>query len=606
MKIHKLLLVVLLIGLTLGAPAKPALAQGDCSAPLGLAVGALAQVGTATSLPNNLRSGPGRANPVIEIAQPGATFTIVGAPQCADGYNWWQVQMSDSGNVGWMAEGTPADYWIEAAGSPVVPSTGDCPLPLALLPGMQGQIAAGFNVDLMQQPHEVTAILRTLPGGTPFTLLSGPACLNGTNMWQVRLDSGEVGWIGEGAPGAYHIAIVSMPLPTPPVVAGFAPLPGPPAAIPAGMRPLYILTQDSDGTLGQYRSGMGWGAVTGFSGVARHATFAQDAVRRLVLLAADDLVQAVDVDNAITVLSFNWTSITGRANEYIRLVYPAADNTSMVAEVRQLAEAYEPMGLYRIDPFGLVTEELVPMGWWGQFAGVSGMPPRFLVTATRITALTPEGRLGDVVLTYAEAPSFSETPFIPRLTFAPSGMVAYLVMPQNVDTTAMTADLVYWRISEGVGGFFVEEMFRLAGQDVFDVGQAAVSLNGRYLAVQESAPTGAALRVVDVTTGTVVATHLGDFFAIQWTPDSLGFIARESAAGDAYRYYGLDGSTTSPYLPGVPNILRVTYLADGTVLFWEKSAADAGRWDVQRPGQPPFALREDTNIQDALLLPAGP
>lgn len=597
-------LVVLLIGLTMAAPTHPAAAQGGCATPLGFSVGDTAQVGTATSLPNNVRSGPGRANPVVEIAPSGATFTITGAPQCVDGYNWWPVRMTGTNNAGWMAEGTPADYWIEAVGSPVLPSTGDCPLPLALVAGMQGQIATGFTVNLMQQPHEVTALIRALPAGTSFTLLSGPSCLNGSNMWQVQTDVGEVGWISEGAPGAYHIVIVAMPAatsPSPPA-GGFAPLPGPPATLPAGLRPLYVITQDSDGTLGIYRSGMGWQVVTGFSGTARHATFAQDAVRRLVLLTADDLVQAVDVDNAITVLSFNWATITGRANEYVRLVYPAADNASMVAEVRQVAPVYEPMGLYRIDPFSLVTEDLLPMNAWGQFAGVSGMPPRFLVTSTRVTALTSEGRLGEVVLAYDEAPSFSEAPYIPSLTFAPSGMVAYVIMPQNVDTTAMTADLVYWRISEGVGGFFVEEMFRLAGQDVLDVFQAAVSPSGRYLAVEE----GVSMRLVDVTTSSVHNTIPGDFFAIQWTPDGLGVIARENASGDGYHYYGLDGATTSPYLPDYPNILRVTYLADGTVLFWEKSDADNGRWDVMRPGQPPFALREDTNIQDALLVPAGP
>lgn len=42
----------------------------------------------------------------------GATFTALYGPACADGYAWWNVQF-DSGLEGYIAEGTPSEYWLE-------------------------------------------------------------------------------------------------------------------------------------------------------------------------------------------------------------------------------------------------------------------------------------------------------------------------------------------------------------------------------------------------------------------------------------------------------------------------------------------------------------
>jgi hypothetical protein len=46
----------------------------------------------------------------------GATFTIVGGPECADGFIWWQI---DTVLNGWTAEGqligSAYDYFLEPA-----------------------------------------------------------------------------------------------------------------------------------------------------------------------------------------------------------------------------------------------------------------------------------------------------------------------------------------------------------------------------------------------------------------------------------------------------------------------------------------------------------
>ncbi len=64
-------------------------------------------------LPNALRSAPGTVSgSVIGEIPGGATFTVVGGPQCGnDNRIWWQVNYA--GTVGWTAEGERGAYWVE-------------------------------------------------------------------------------------------------------------------------------------------------------------------------------------------------------------------------------------------------------------------------------------------------------------------------------------------------------------------------------------------------------------------------------------------------------------------------------------------------------------
>jgi len=51
-----------------------------------------------------VRAQPGRGSPEITRLRPGTYVTVVDGPICADVWSWWKVQ-SDSGIVGWVAEG---------------------------------------------------------------------------------------------------------------------------------------------------------------------------------------------------------------------------------------------------------------------------------------------------------------------------------------------------------------------------------------------------------------------------------------------------------------------------------------------------------------------
>jgi hypothetical protein len=87
--------------------------------------------GTTTSCPGALpprltvggqgRVTPGvpnkvRANPSTAAAQVGqipgeGVFSVLAGPQCADGYQWWQVNYQ--GLIGWTADGNGTEYWVE-------------------------------------------------------------------------------------------------------------------------------------------------------------------------------------------------------------------------------------------------------------------------------------------------------------------------------------------------------------------------------------------------------------------------------------------------------------------------------------------------------------
>jgi uncharacterized protein YraI len=75
---------------------------------------AVNRIGRAVSGFNvNLRSAPGLTSPKIGTIFSGTLFTILGGPQCQSSMSWWQVNYN--GVVGWAAEGTGSNYWLELA-----------------------------------------------------------------------------------------------------------------------------------------------------------------------------------------------------------------------------------------------------------------------------------------------------------------------------------------------------------------------------------------------------------------------------------------------------------------------------------------------------------
>jgi hypothetical protein len=150
---------------------------------------------------NVIRSAPGIASNSAVIGQipGGAFFYIVGGPQCGnDGRHWWQILYQ--GVNGWTAEGEGADYWV----SPFVCSNSPR---TRLVVGGTGRVIPGPANVLRSAPGtgSNSVVIGQIPGGSGFSVISGPQCGNdGRAWWQVNY-AGAVGWTAEGEGGTYWV-----------------------------------------------------------------------------------------------------------------------------------------------------------------------------------------------------------------------------------------------------------------------------------------------------------------------------------------------------------------------------------------------------------------
>lgn len=72
----------------------------------------IGQQGRVTpGLPNKLRAEPALASEQIGSIPGEGVFEVLDGPRCVDGYNWWKVWYD--GMVGWTADGTPDDPWLQ-------------------------------------------------------------------------------------------------------------------------------------------------------------------------------------------------------------------------------------------------------------------------------------------------------------------------------------------------------------------------------------------------------------------------------------------------------------------------------------------------------------
>ncbi len=547
-------LLILLLGVAGLLGGLPVQAQGNCATPLTLAIGSEARV-TFGGGGNRLRSAPSLDGAEVLVVPEGGVFVVSAGPTCADGYNWWLVDVT-TGGTGWMAEGTPGDYWIEA-----------------LAGAVQGE-AAPLGETLLQGEGEA------VPLG------EGPLSPGG------GLPEQPVPLAAEAEGGGADLAEMAA-------AAGLTPLADPPASAPAGLLPVSLLTVDPDGTLGVYRDGRGWMSVTRADGNALAPALTRDSARPLVMQAVSETVRLVDIDTGGTVLEFNWAALTGQTNRYAGGAVPSLDYSAALVFVFERSDFYAPFGLYRVGLGALDVQELFPVGTFVGLQGPSGEPPRFAVTPTAIYPLQTNGTLGAAVLTYSEVPSYSESRFLPTLSWGADNRTAYLALPQPA--AAGGSDFLVWRI--GADGS-VTELLGITGTDMSAVTSATVSPDGAHIALQlvNVLPGTQEWRIYNLSSGALEGRYPADFSGLTWTPDSQGFIARRSAADtDGFSYYGLDGSTSSIYLPALPGLMELAYLADGTMIFRQAGAGGQSQFGVQRPGMAAYAVRLNTTVTDAAL-----
>jgi hypothetical protein len=59
-----------------------------------------------------IRAEPGLNQAILHRMARGTEVSIIGGPVCADGYQWWNIDLGARG-TGWVAEGEPQLYYLE-------------------------------------------------------------------------------------------------------------------------------------------------------------------------------------------------------------------------------------------------------------------------------------------------------------------------------------------------------------------------------------------------------------------------------------------------------------------------------------------------------------
>ncbi|MGC4106611.1 MAG: SH3 domain-containing protein [Thermomicrobiales bacterium] len=128
----------------------------------------------------NIRSGAGTSNPVVTFVNGGATATVLGGPQTANGLIWWNIQTS-GGKTGWSIE----DVWVKAS-STTTPAPGKFV--------MGDAIRVTDAVNFRSSAGTSGSVIAVLAAGTTGTITGGPTSANGYVWWQFRTSGGTTGW----------------------------------------------------------------------------------------------------------------------------------------------------------------------------------------------------------------------------------------------------------------------------------------------------------------------------------------------------------------------------------------------------------------------------
>jgi hypothetical protein len=188
-------------------------AQPKCLTPMSLVVGERISIVTGV----RIRVDPSLAALTRTVVPLGATVTVLGGPQCADGYNWWKVRATVVGVVyeGWMAEASRyGDNYVQV--TPSVPCT--YPRPFRVGDRVAVTYNDGIPKRLRAQPSLNAPILYDLLKEVPMDIIGGPVCVDSYNWWQVRVLASQeiVGWIAEGGPAQFWLVrVYGVPTETP-------------------------------------------------------------------------------------------------------------------------------------------------------------------------------------------------------------------------------------------------------------------------------------------------------------------------------------------------------------------------------------------------------
>ncbi len=94
---------------------RPLYSVAECFPPLNFTAGERIVVKGTHGAVRLLREAPSERAPLVATLIGGLQLVILDGPVCRDNFNWWQVQVfgGSSDPIGWVAEGTPQDRFLE-------------------------------------------------------------------------------------------------------------------------------------------------------------------------------------------------------------------------------------------------------------------------------------------------------------------------------------------------------------------------------------------------------------------------------------------------------------------------------------------------------------
>lgn len=216
--------------------------------PLELIIGEQARVLPGGA--NRVRSTPTTSSEAITVMEGGSVFNVIGGPECADGYRWWQIDYD--GQEGWTVEGDDANYFLEPVVAETETSTptseaesgsDDCTLEPRLQVGQQANLTTTTPSRVRDSASTTGTQVGQIQPLDTFDVLEGPVCAEGINWWRVSVGDLE-GWTAEGLDGEYFTEPI-IPAPTAAITANTA-TPAPAATIVSGctLEPRLIVGQE--------------------------------------------------------------------------------------------------------------------------------------------------------------------------------------------------------------------------------------------------------------------------------------------------------------------------------------------------------------------------
>jgi hypothetical protein len=160
----------------------------------------------------NLRAEPSTsANSLAQLSE-GIELLVIGGPEEADDYTWWQVQgIEDESIQGWLASdflefvsGAPADGTQQAAGTPEATPAGTPEASPAASPSASGEFPVGAvvaiteeNVRIRQDASLTAEPVEVFAAGTEFEITGAAVEADDYTWYPVELvaDPSVTGWV---------------------------------------------------------------------------------------------------------------------------------------------------------------------------------------------------------------------------------------------------------------------------------------------------------------------------------------------------------------------------------------------------------------------------